>query len=108
MPIISYTSGLSRVNLQVVGIFDSNRPGIGSQYQGAVFKLEHLQQWMSLQDPEKETDIISAYLVSYKTDHFTLEIDKDELKAKVDLLKEKIPEETNPQTGETEKIYASQ
>jgi len=105
VPIISYTSGLSRKDLQVVGIFDSNRPGIGSQYQGAVFKLEHLQQWMSLQDPEKETDIISAYLVSYKTDHFTLEINEDELKANIDLLKETIPEETDPQTGEMEKIY---
>jgi ABC-type antimicrobial peptide transport system permease subunit len=103
--IISYTSGPSRVDLKVVGIFDSNRPGIGSQYQGAVFKLEHLQQWMSLQDPEKKTDIVSAYLVSYKTDHFTREISEDELKAKVDLLKETIPEETNHQTGETEKIY---
>jgi len=106
LPIVSFTSGLSRVNLQVVAIFDSNLPGIGSQYNGAVFKLEHLQQWMSLRDPEKENDIISAYLVSYKTDHFTLEIGKDDLKAKVELLKEKIPEETNPQTGETEKTYA--
>jgi ABC-type antimicrobial peptide transport system permease subunit len=105
VPIVSYTSGLSRVDLQVVGIFDSNRPGIGSQYQGAVFKLEHLQQWLSLQDPEQETDIISAYLVSYKSDHFTREINKDELKAKVDFLKQTIPEETNTQTGETEKIY---
>jgi ABC-type antimicrobial peptide transport system permease subunit len=105
VPLISYTSGLSRMDLQVVALFDSNRPGIGSQYRGAVFKLEHLQQWMSLQDPEKETDIISAYLVSYKTDHFAGEINKDELKTKVDLLKETIPEETNPQTGQTEKIY---
>jgi ABC-type antimicrobial peptide transport system permease subunit len=105
VPIISYSSGLSRVDLQVVGIFDSNRPGIGSQYQGAVFKLVHLQQWMSLQDPEKETDIVSKYLVSYKADHFTREIDEDELKTKVENLKEIVPEETNSQTGEKEKIY---
>ena len=105
VPIISYTSGLSRVDLQVVGIFDSNRPGIGSQYQGAVFKLVHLQQWMSLLDPEKETDIVSKYLVSYKADHFTREIDEDELKTKVENLKEIVPEETNSQTGEKEKIY---
>jgi len=105
MPVISYTSGIARVDLHVVSIFDSNRPGVGSRYQGAVFGLEHLQQWISLQDSEKETDIVSVYLVSYKTNHFTLEINEDELKAKVDLLKERIPEEANLQTGEIEKIY---
>jgi hypothetical protein len=105
LPIISYTTELSRVDLQIVGIYDSNRPGMGSRYPGAVFKLEHLQQWLSLRDPDKVTDIVSAYLVSYKTDHFTVEIDKDLLKEKVDLLKETIPEETNPQTGKAEKIY---
>jgi len=105
MPVISYTSGIARVDLHVVSIFDSNRPGVGSRYQGAVFRLEHLQQWISLQDPEKKTDIVSAYQVSYKTNHFTLEINEDELKAKVDLLKERIPEEANLQTGEIEKIY---
>ncbi len=105
VPTVSYASGVSRVNLRVVGIFDSNHPGIGSQYHGAVFKLEHLQQWMSLQDPKRQTDIISAYLVSYKVNHFTYEINKDVLKTKVDILKNMIPEQTNPQTGETEKIY---
>ena len=105
VPIISYVSELSRVDLNVVSIFDSNRPGIGSQYPGAVFKLEHLQQWLSLQDPLKEVDIVSAYLVSYKTDHFTREIGEEELKTKVDLLKAAIPEEANPQTGKMEKIY---
>jgi ABC-type antimicrobial peptide transport system permease subunit len=105
VPIISFTPELSRIDLQIVGIFDSNRPGIGSRYTGAVFKLEHLQQWLSLEDPNKTTDIISSYMVSYKTDHFTLEIDKDYLKNKVDLLKETIPETTNPETDKTEKIY---
>jgi ABC-type antimicrobial peptide transport system permease subunit len=105
VPIISYISELSRVDLNVVGVFDSNRPGIGSQYPGVVFKLEHLQQWLSLQDPMKERDIISAYLVSYKTDHFTREISEEELQTKVDFLKAAIPEEENPQTGKMERIY---
>ncbi len=90
-PIISYTSGIERVDLQVVGIFDSNRPGIGSQYPGIVFKLEHLQQWMSLEDPQQETDIIRAYLVTLKPDHFTSEISKDFLQEKVDAVKAIIP-----------------
>jgi ABC-type antimicrobial peptide transport system permease subunit len=104
-PIIIFTPEISRVELQIVGFFDSKRPGIGSQYRGAIFKLDHLQQWLSLQDPKQETDIISAYLVSYKADHFILEIDEADLKAKVELLEEIIPEETDPKSGETKKIY---
>ncbi len=105
LPIISFTPEISRVELQVVGIFDSNRPGIGSQYSGAVFKLEHLQDWISLQDPKRETDIISAFLVTYKADHFILEIDEDYLRTKVESLEDAIPEEVDPQTGEAQKIY---
>ncbi len=105
LPIIKFASEISKVELQVVGIFDSNRPGIGSQYPGAVFKLEHLQKWISLQDPNRETDIISAFLVTYKADHFVREIDEDYLKNKVELLENAIPEEVDSQTGETQKIY---
>ena len=105
LPIKEYATEISEVGLQVVGIFDSNRPGIGSQYSGAVFKLEHLQEWLSLKDRQKETDIISAFSVTYKENHFIQEIDEDYLKTKVDLLEEKIPEEENPQTGESHPIY---
>jgi ABC-type antimicrobial peptide transport system permease subunit len=103
--VIVYTSEIERTELQVVGIFDSKRPGIGSQYPGAVFKLEHLQEWISLQDPNRETDIVSAFLVTYKADHFVLEIDEDYLRTEVELLEDAIPEEVDPQTGETQKIY---
>ena len=105
LPIIKFNSEISRVELQVVGIFDSGRPGIGSQYSGAVFRLEHLQEWLSLKDAERKTDLISAFSVAYKGDHFVQEIDEDYLRGKVDLLEAAIPEEVNSQTGEPEKIY---
>ena len=105
LPIITPVQELLRVELQIVGFFDSKRPGIGSQYSGAVFRLEHLQEWISLQGPGRETDIVSAFLVVYKTDHFALEIDEDYLRTKVELLEETIPEEVDPQTGKTQKIY---
>ena len=104
-PIITYTSKTERIDLQVVGIFDSKHPGIGSQYTGAVFKLEHLQQWMSLQDEQQKTDIIKEYLIALKTDHFASEIDKKYLQERVDLVEEAIPEIVNPVTGFTEKVY---
>ncbi len=105
LPIVKYSSEISRVDLQVVGIFDSNHPGISSQYSGAVFKLEHLQGWISLQDPKHVTDIVSAFLVTYKGDHFLQEIDKDYLKGKVDSLKASIPREVDPKTGISKEIY---
>ncbi len=105
LPIITPVQELLTVELQIVGFFDSKRPGVGSQYSGAVFALEDLQKWISLQDPMRKTDIISAFLVAYKTDHFALEIDEDYLRTRVELLEERIPEEVNPQTGKTQKIY---
>jgi len=105
LPIISFTPEISRVEMQVVGVFDSNRPGIGSQYSGAIIRLDHLQEWLSLKDPNRETDIISTFLVSYKADHFILEIDEDYLRNKVELLENSIPEEVDPQTGKAQKIY---
>ena len=104
-PIISFVPETARINLQVVGIFDSNRPGIGSRYSGAVFKLDHLQQWLSLQDPKKETDIISTFLVTFKQDHFISEINKDDLKSKVKTLEDTIPTQVDTQTGKIQKIY---
>jgi len=105
LPIISFTPEISKVEMHVVGIFDSNRPGIGSQYSGAVIRLDHLQHWLSLKDPKRETDIISTFLVSYKADHFILEIDENYLRTKVELVENSIPEEIDPQTGNAQKIY---
>ena len=105
LPIITPIQEILRVELQVVSFFDSKRPGIGSQYSGAVFRLEHLQEWISLKDPKRETDIVSAFLVAYKSDHFVLEIDEDYLRTKVELVEEAVPEEVDPQTGKAQKIY---
>jgi ABC-type antimicrobial peptide transport system permease subunit len=105
-PVISYTPEIARVDLQVVGIFDSKRPGIGSQYRGIVFKLEYLQQWMSLQYPQKELGRVTAYSVALKTDHFTSEISEGYLKEKVDIVKANIPENVDPNTGNTQKVYS--
>jgi ABC-type antimicrobial peptide transport system permease subunit len=104
-PVIAYTSEIERTELQVVGIFDSKRPGIGSQYRGAVLRLEHLQQWMSLQDPQKELDRVKTYLVALKTDHFTSEISEEYLQEKVDLVEAAIPENVDPVTGNAQKVY---
>jgi ABC-type antimicrobial peptide transport system permease subunit len=105
VPIISFTPKISKVDMNVVGIFDSNRPGIGSQYTGGIIKLEDLQNWLSLKDANKETDIISAFLVTYKSNHFILEIDEDFLRDKVDQVENSIPEQLNPQTGKEEQLY---
>jgi len=105
LPTISFTPKIERLELIVVGFYDSNRPGIGAQYSGVIFKLEHLQSWLSLQDPLQETDLISAYLVAYKTDHFNEEISEEFLETKIELVEELIPEETDINTGETYKIY---
>jgi ABC-type antimicrobial peptide transport system permease subunit len=91
-PVIAYTSEIERTELQVVGIFDSKRPGIGSQYPGAVLRLEHLQQWLSLQERQKETDRVKAYLIALKTGHFTSEISEDYLQEQVDLVEAAIPQ----------------
>ncbi len=104
-PIIAYIPETARIELEVVGIFDSKRPGIGSQYSGAVFQLEHLQQWLSLQDQRKDTDIVRTYLVTFKQDHFISEINKDELKARVETLENKIPTKMNNETGIEQQIY---
>jgi hypothetical protein len=88
-----------------VGIFDSNIPGIGSQYSGIVFRLEHLQQWLSLEDPQRETDKISTFLIALKEDHFVSEIEEEYLKSQLELVEQAIPTTIDPETGEERKIY---
>ena len=105
LPLAKYSSEISRVDLQVVGVYDSNRPGIGSQYSGAVFRLDYLQDWLSLKDQSQQTDIISAFSIAYKADHFVKEIDENYLQAKVDHLNATIPREVDPATGEAIDIY---
>jgi ABC-type antimicrobial peptide transport system permease subunit len=104
-PVIVYTPETARIDLQVVGVFDSKHPGIGSQYPGIVFKLEHLQQWVSLQDSKKETDIVKSYLVALKTGHFTSEINEDYLQEQVDNVEAAIPEKVDAVTGNIQKVY---
>jgi len=106
LPVITPVQEILRVELEIVGFFDSNRPGIGSQNSGAVFKMEHMQEWISLQDPQRNTDIVSAFQVAYKSDHFIQEIDEDYLRTKVESLEETIPEEEDSQTGKVKKIYS--
>jgi ABC-type antimicrobial peptide transport system permease subunit len=105
-PVIAYTSKIERVDFQVVGIFDSKRPGIGSQYPGAVLRLEHLQQWLSLQERQKETDRVEAYLVALKTDHFTSEISEDYLQERVDIVKAAVPQVVDSSTGNAQNVYS--
>ena len=104
-PIITPIQEILRVELQVVGFFDSKHPGISSQYSGAVFSLAHLQDWISLQDPLRETDLVGAYLVTFKADHFIQDIDEEYLRTQLELLENAIPEEEDPQTGDKVKIY---
>ena len=105
LPIITPNYAIESVELNIVGIFDSKRPGIGSQYRGAIFALEHLQDWISLMDPMREKDRVSAYLLAFKTNHFALEIDEDYLQQQVDDLEAAIPERIDPFTGNYFKIY---
>ncbi|UCD96208.1 MAG: FtsX-like permease family protein, partial [Candidatus Bathyarchaeota archaeon] len=104
-PVVNSTYTLERVQLSIVGIFDSNRPGIGSQYRGVVFALEHLQEWKSLEDPVHSKDRVSAYLVALKTDHFLREIEEEFLQEEVDELKQNVPKRVDPITGVSSRVY---
>lgn len=95
---------IERVNFTVTGVFDSSRPGIGSQYR-MVMSIEDLQQWRSLQDITRRTDFVGSYLVALQTDHFAKEIDKAYLQEQVDLLKAAIPEKADA-NGSITKIYS--
>ncbi|PWI48054.1 hypothetical protein CEE45_08500 [Candidatus Heimdallarchaeota archaeon B3_Heim] len=80
-----------RVNLTIREIFDSRHPGIGASYRGVVFSLEGYQDWISLQDPLRNKDVIGAYLIAYQTDHFTTPIDEALLQERFDALEEILP-----------------
>ncbi|MHA2389428.1 MAG: FtsX-like permease family protein, partial [Candidatus Hodarchaeales archaeon] len=91
LPIFILRVAEVRVNLTIQEIFDSRRPGIGASYRGVLFSLEGYQDWMSLQDPLRNKDIISAYLITYQTDHFVTPIDETLLQEKFDALEEILP-----------------
>ena len=105
LPIVTPTYAIESVELNIVGVFDSKRPGIGSQYGGALFTLEHLQDWVSLQDPKREKNRVTAYLLALKTNHFASEIDEEYLQEQVDELEATIPEQIDPFTGNSYKVY---
>jgi ABC-type antimicrobial peptide transport system permease subunit len=105
LPIVTPIYAIESVELNIVGVFDSKRPGIGSQYRGALFTLEHLQDWVSLQDPMREKNRVTSYLVALKTNHFASEIDEEYLQEQVDELEASIPEQVDPSTGDSYKIY---
>ncbi|MFX0204956.1 MAG: FtsX-like permease family protein, partial [Candidatus Hodarchaeota archaeon] len=116
-----------RTNLTVIGVYDSNRPGIGAQYRGILFGLQYLQDWVSLQadpsivvdpmvvvvyppivdlipDRPRKTDYVSSYNIALQTDHFSSEIDEDYLQEQVEAFEEAIPERT--EDGKKYKVYA--
>jgi ABC-type antimicrobial peptide transport system permease subunit len=106
LPVVTPKYATERVELSIVGVFDSNRPGIGSQYRGAVFTLEHLQAWVSLQDPQRQRNRVTAYLLALKTNHFASEIEEVYLQEQVDALEAAIPETIDPATGASYKVYS--
>lgn len=97
------TSQTLRVNLTIMGVYDSNRPGIGAQYPGVLFAINELQDWVSLDaDPlivnmisfeisTRRTDFVNTYLVALFTDHFNTEIDVEWLEEQLATLEEAIP-----------------
>ncbi|MHA2175152.1 MAG: ABC transporter permease [Candidatus Hodarchaeales archaeon] len=82
------------VELSIKGIYDSNRPGIGASYRGILFSLEGLQDWISLQDAFRKTDIVSNFLVTYQTDHFNSQIDEEFLREQIKTIQATIPNQT--------------
>ncbi len=104
-PIVTPNYAIEPVKLAIVGVFDSKRPGIGSQYRGALFTLEHLQDWVSLQDIRRDKDRVTAYLLALKTNHFTSEISEEYLREQVEELEAAIPIDIDPFTGNSYKVY---
>ncbi|MFW9777749.1 MAG: ABC transporter permease [Candidatus Heimdallarchaeota archaeon] len=96
---------VEQVNLSVVGLYDSNRPGIGAQYTGLLMSLKGLQDWLSLQDFSRNSNLVSSYLISFQSDHFNTRIDPDFLQEKLDFLNETLP--VGLVNGETQQLFAA-
>lgn len=102
---VNATDFIKRAELSIVGIYDSNRPGIGAQYQGVLMSMQGLQDWLSLQDVKRNTNIVSSYLISFQSDHFNTKIDTEFLQGQLDSLEEALPVRT--QNGETLILYVA-
>ncbi|OLS21829.1 MAG: ABC transporter permease YtrF precursor [Candidatus Heimdallarchaeota archaeon LC_3] len=92
------------VNLFIQGIYDSNRPGIGSQHRGVIMSLDGLQDWIKLSDMDLSDDFVNSYAISFKNNHFNQEIDEKFLQEKFDALTEAIT--VNKGTDEEYKLYS--
>ncbi|MHA1330352.1 MAG: ABC transporter permease, partial [Candidatus Hodarchaeales archaeon] len=91
-PIYSINYEVMKINLSVVKIFDSKRPGIGAyMHDSVVMSLDNLQRYLSYQDPLKKTDFVDSYLISLKTNHFEKDIDQEYLQSVFDAVKERLP-----------------
>ncbi|MFX1506627.1 MAG: ABC transporter permease [Promethearchaeota archaeon] len=113
LPVINMTTGLpifipvfstERINLTITGIFNSRRPGIGASYRGILFSIAGLQDWVSLNDIFRNKDIISSYLITFKSDHFETPIEEEFLQTQFDNLEEALPKKLVE--GKETSIYA--
>ncbi|MFX0171897.1 MAG: ABC transporter permease, partial [Candidatus Hodarchaeota archaeon] len=104
-PIVTTVFTVKKVNLSIVGLYDSNRPGIGAQYDGLLMSIQGLQDWLSLQDVTRNTNIVSSYLISFQSDHFNKKIDTEFLQDQLDSLEEALP--ARAQNGETLDLYVA-
>ena len=108
-PIFNTVFSTEKVEFSIVGIYDSNRPGIGAQTNAnagrMLLRLDQLQTFVSWQDPFRNTDIVETYLISLKSNHFAEEIEEDVLQEQVDNLLEVTPEVIDPMSGLSQKIY---
>lgn len=97
-----YDSFIEEFN--VVGIFDSNRPGIGASMSGFVINMDQIQYLKSLQlglEGSRNTDILDSYVISLKGDHFNNDIDYDYLKSSVEALSVAVPFINDPENPES-------
>lgn len=99
------TNFIRTVELSIVGLYDSDRPGIGAQYQGLLMSMQGLQEWLSLQDVTRNKNIVSSYLISFKSDHFNTKIDTEFLQDQLDSLEEALPVKT--ENGNTMNLYVA-
>lgn len=91
-PEMNTSISTEHINLSIVGIYNGQRPGIGAQFGNSIlFPLERLQYLLSWADPQRHTDFVDSYLISFKADHFSEEIEEDFLQSKVDAMEANVP-----------------
>ena len=92
----SVQSNTFLVNLSIVGVYDSNHPGIGAMETSSVgrvvMSLESLQQFTKWSQLNRTTDRISAYYLCYKLHHFSSgEFTQNQLQTIVNEISASIP-----------------